>query len=83
MRFQLFFSSITAIIKGVFVFFNIVSNYKYIKVFKLLAHLGAKAYIVVLLKGLHACNLLLLKGPSCLKVTAFYKVFIEFLFKLL
>jgi len=37
----------------------------------------------VLPKGLRIYNLLLLKGPSCLRATAFYKVFIGFLFKLL
>jgi len=59
--FQLFSNSVTAVIEGVFVFFDVVSNYKYIKVFKLLAHLGTGAYIAVLPEGLRACNLLLLK----------------------
>ena len=82
-EFQLLFSGITAIIKSVFVFFNITSNYKYIKIFKVLAYLGAKAYIVVLLKGLYAYNLLLLKGLFYFRAMAFYKMSIKFLFKLL
>jgi len=81
--FRLFFSSITAVIKGIFVFFNVVNNYKYIKVFKLLAYLNAGAHIAVLSKGLCVYNLLLLKGLFCFKVTAFYRVSIEFLFRLL
>jgi len=64
-------------------FFNVISSYKYIKVFKFLVHLGAKTYIAVLPKGLYIYNLLLLKRPFYLKATAFYRVFIKFLFKLL
>jgi len=70
--------SITSIIKNVYVFFN--SDRKYIKVFELLAHLNVRAYSVVLLKGLYYYNLSLLKGPFYLSATAFYKIFIEFLF---
>ena len=81
--FQLLFSGIIAIIKGIFVFFNIISNYKYIKVFKFLAHLGAGAYIAVLPRGLHTYNLSLLEGLSCFRVTAFYKMSVEFPFRLL
>jgi len=76
-------SSVTAIIEGVFVFFNIVSNYKYMKIFKLLVYLSAGAHIAVLLRGLHACNLLLLKKLFYFRATAFYKMSVEFLFKLL
>jgi len=46
-------------------------------------HLGIRAYLTVLPKGLYYYNLLLLKKPFYFKVTAFYKVFIEFLFGLL
>jgi len=67
----------------VYFFFNVANNYKYTRVFKLLVYLGAKAYTVVLPKGLYTCNLLLLKGPSYLKAIAFYRVFIGFPFKLL
>jgi len=81
--FRLFFSGDTAIIKSVFIFFDVASNYKYIRVFKLLAYLNAGAYTAVLPRGLRAYNLLLLKGPFYLRVMAFYRVFIEFLFKLL
>ena len=82
-KFQLFFNNVAAVIKGVFIFFNVVNNYRYIKVFKFLAYLGTRAYTAVLLRGLYTCNLLLLKGPFYFKVMAFYKVSIEFLFKLL
>jgi len=74
-------SSITSVIKGVYIFLS--SNYRYIRVFKLLVHLGIRAYLAVLPKGLYCRNLLLLEGPSCLNTTAFHKVFIEFLFRLL
>ena len=46
-------------------------------------HLGISARLAVLPKGLYYYNLLLLKGPFYLSVMAFYKVFIEFLFRLL
>ena len=74
--FRLLFSGITSIIKGVCVFLS--GNHKYIRVFELLAHLGVGAYSAVLLRGLYYYNLSLLKGPSCLGATAFYKVSVEF-----
>ena len=74
------FSSVITIIKGIYVFFS--GNYRYIRVFKLLVHLGIRAYLAILPRGLYYRNLLLLKGPFCLSVIAFYKVFIEFLFRL-
>ena len=40
------------------------------------------AYSAVLPKGLYYRNLLLLEGPFYLGAAAFYKVFIEFLFRL-
>jgi len=43
-------------------------------------HLSVRAYSAVLFRGLYYHNLLLLKGPFCLKATAFHKVSIEFLF---
>jgi len=76
--FQLLSSSVISIIKGIYVFFS--GNHKYIKVFKLLVHLGIGAYSAVLPKGLYYYNLLLLKGLSYFKATAFYKISIEFLF---
>jgi len=72
-------SSAASIIEGVYVFLS--GNYRYAKVFKLLAHLGIKAYLAILPRGLYYRNLLLLEGPSCLNATAFYKVFIEFPFR--
>jgi len=69
-----------SIIEGVYIFLN--GNYRYTRVFKLLAHLGIRAYLAVLPKGLYYRNLLLLEGPSCLNVTAFHKVFVEFPFRL-
>jgi len=53
------------------------------RIFKLLAYLGTKTYTVVLLRGLHACNLLLLKGLFYVRATAFHKMSVKFLFKLL
>jgi len=78
--FRLLSSSITAVIEGVCVFLSIISNYRYIKVFKLLAYLSIKARLAVLPKDLYYYNLLLLEGLSYLKATAFYRVFIEFLY---
>jgi len=46
-------------------------------------HLGIRAYLAILPKGLYYRNLLLLEGPFYLNITAFYKVFVEFLFRLL
>jgi len=45
-------------------------------------HLGVGAHSAVLPRGLYCRNLLLLKGPSCLNAMAFYKVSMEFLFRL-
>ena len=53
-----------------------------IDVLKLLEHLGIRAYSAVLPRGLYYCNLSLLEGPFYLTATAFYKVPIEFPFRL-
>ena len=82
MGFQLLFSGVAAVVEGVFVFFDVASNHRYMRVFKLLAHLGARARTAVLPRGLRACNLSLLEGPSCLRATAFYRVSVEFPFGL-
>jgi len=76
----LLFSSIISIIKGIYIFLS--GDYRHIKVFKLLAHLGIRACLTILPIGLYYRNLLLLEGPSCLNTTAFYNVFVKFLFKL-
>jgi len=73
----LLFSNITSIIKGVYIFLS--GDYRYIRVFKLLAYLGIRAYSAVLFKGLYYYNLLLLEGFFYLNATAFHKVFVEFL----
>jgi len=73
--------SVITVIEGVCVFLRIVSNCRYARVFKLLAHLGIRACLAILPRGLYYRNLLLSEGPSCLSATAFYKVFIEFLFR--
>ena len=78
--FQLLFNSIAAIVKGVYIFLS--SNCKYARVFKLLIYLGVGAYLAVLPRGLYYHNLLLLEGPFYLYITAFYKVSIEFPFRL-
>jgi len=79
--FRLLSSSVITIIEGVCVFLS--GNRRYMRVFKLLEHLGIRACLAVLPRGLYYCNLLLLEGPFCLYVTAFYKVSVEFPFRLL
>jgi hypothetical protein len=78
--FRLLSSSIASIIEGVYIFLS--GNRRYARVFELLVHLGIRARSAVLPRGLYCRNLSLLEGPSCLCATAFYKVFIEFLFRL-
>jgi hypothetical protein len=73
--FWLLSSSVIAVIEGVYVFLS--GNYRYTRVFKLLAHLGIRACLAILLRGLYYRNLLLLEGPFYLSVIAFYKVSIE------
>ena len=73
-------SGIMSITEGVCIFLS--GDCRCIRVFKLLAHLGIRAYLAVLPRGLYCHNLLLLEGPSCLNATALYKVFMEFLFRL-
>ena len=72
-------SSIISVIKGICVFLS--GNYRYIRVFKLLIHLGIRARLAILPRGLYYRNLSLLEGPSYLNTTAFYKVSIEFPFR--
>ena len=71
------FRSIIAIIDSIYIFLS--GNYRYIRVFKLLVHLGIRARLAVLPRGLYYYNLSLLEGPSYLYATAFYKVSVEFL----
>ena len=78
--FQLLFSNVIIVIEGICIFLS--DNYRYIRVFKLLAYLGIRAYLTILPKGLYYYNLLLLKGPLYFSIMAFYKVFIKFLFRL-
>ena len=79
--FRLLFSSVVIVIEGVYIFLSVASDRRYMRVFKLLEHLGIKACLTVLPRGLYYRNLLLLEGPSCLYATAFYKVSVEFPFK--
>jgi len=81
--FWLLSSSIITVVEGVYIFLSVTSNCRCAKVFKLLVHLGIRAYSAVLPRGLYYCNLLLLEGPSCLNATAIHKVFVEFPFRLL
>jgi len=76
----LLFGSVITVIKGICIFLS--GNCRCARVFELLEHLGIRARSAVLPRGLYYCNLSLLEGPSCLCATAFYKVFIEFLFRL-
>ena len=78
--FRLFSSSVTSVIEGICVFLS--GNRRYTRVFKLLVHLVIRARLAVLPRGLFYYNLLLLGRPFYLSATAFYKVFIEFLFRL-
>ena len=78
--FRLLSSSIIAIVEGVCVFLS--GNYRYTRVFELLVYLGIRARLAVLPRGLYYRNLLLLEGPFCLYATAFYKVSVEFPFRL-
>ena len=71
---------ITSVIEGVCVFLS--SDYRCARVFELLVHLGIRARSAVLPRGLYCRNLSLLKGPSYLNAMAFYKVSVEFLFRL-
>ena len=79
--FRLLFSSVAAVVEGVCVFLS--GDYKCVRVFKLLVHLGVRARSAVLPRGLYYYNLSLLEGPSYLCATAFYKVSVEFPFGLL
>ena len=69
-----------AVVEGVCVFLS--GNHRCIRVFKLLVHLGIRACLAVLPRGLYYYNLSLLEGPSYLYATAFYKVSVEFPFRL-
>ena len=70
------------VIEGVNIFLNIISDYsRCVRVFKLLAYLGARACTAVLLGALCARNLLLLEGPSCLGAAAVHRVSVEFPFR--
>ena len=69
------------VVEGINISLNIIGDYsRCIRVFKLLVHLGTRAYTVVLLGALRAYNLLLSRLPSCLVAAAVYRVSVEFLF---
>ena len=70
------------VIEGINIFLYVISDRRCVRVFEFLVYLGARAYTVVLLKALHARNLLLLRLPSCLIVTAFHRSSIKFPFGL-
>ena len=76
------FSSVITVIEGIYNFLSVASDRRYARVFKLLEHLGIRARLAILPKGLYYRNLLLSEGPSYLYATAFYKVSIEFPFRL-
>ena len=79
--FRLLFGSVATIIEGVCVFLS--SDRRCARVFKLLVYLGIGACSAVLPRGLYCRNLLLLEGPSYFGAMAFYKVSMEFPFRLL
>ena len=70
------------VIKGVNIFLDVAGGYRYTRVFKLALHLNTGACLVILFGYLYSWNLLLLEGPSCLNITAIYKVSIGFPFRL-
>ena len=78
--FRLFSSGVVTVVKGVNVFLDVAGGCKYIRVFKLIVYLGARARSVIF-GHLYIRNLLLTEGPSCLIITAFYKVSVGFLFR--
>ena len=80
--FWLFSSGVVTIVKGINVFLDVAGGRRCMRVFELVVHLGTRAHSVVLFRCLYVCNLLLLEGPSCLIVMAFYKVSVGFLFRL-
>ena len=71
------------VVEGINVFLDVAGGYRCMRVFKLMVYLGARACLVVLFRHLYIYNLLLSEGPSCLIATAFHKVSIGFLFRLL
>jgi len=78
--FRLLSGSVTTVVEGVYVFLS--GNCRCARVFELLEYLGIKARSAVLPRGLYYRNLSLLEGPFCLYITAFYKVSVEFPFRL-
>ena len=70
------------VIEGVYVFLNVIGNRRCARVFELLAYLGTGACTVVLPTVLRTRNLSLSRLPSCLVAAAFYRVSVEFPFKL-
>jgi len=78
--FRLLSGSVVTVIEGICVFLS--GDRRYARVFELLEHLGIRARSAVLPRGLYYRNLLLSEGPSCLCAMAFYKVSVEFLFRL-
>jgi len=77
--FRLLSGSVVTVIEGVCVFLS--GNRRYARVFELLVHLGIRAHLAVLPRGLYYRNLLLSEGPSCFGATAFHKVSMEFPFR--
>ena len=69
------------VVEGVNIFLNVIGDYRYARVFKLLVHLGTGARTAVLLGALRARNLSLLKGPSYLRAAAVHRVSVEFPFR--
>ena len=66
------------IIEGVDVFLDVTGGHRCTRVFELALHLDTGAHSVILFRRLYSWDLSLLKGPSCLNVTAFHKVSVGF-----
>ena len=82
MGFWLLFGGVVTVIKGINVFLNVISDYRCVRVFKLLVYLGTGCCTAFLLRALRACDFSLSKGPFYLGAAAVYRVSVEFLFRL-
>ena len=78
--FRLLSGGIITVKEGINVFLDVIGDRRYIKVFKLLVYLDARAYTAVLLRVLHGRNFSLLEGSSYFNATAFYRVAVGFSF---
>ena len=72
-----------AVIEGVYVFLNIVSDRRYVRILKFLIYLGVRAPATILPGCLYVRDLLLPELSSCFIAIVFHRVSIESPFRLL